>query len=104
MMLLVSAITVVGVYIAQRQLAASVERSLKQQFQSEIAALYNARQIRHAALAELCHDLAQKPRLHAALEDNALDLLYPTARDELHDIMSEQKDETFNSHPFHATF
>jgi len=104
MMLLVSAITVLGVYVVQRQLAANVERSLKQQFQSEIAALYKAHEIRHAALAELCHDLAQKPRLHAALEDNALDLLYPTAKDELHDIMSDQKDDTFNAHPFHATF
>jgi signal transduction histidine kinase len=104
MMLLVSGITVLGVYVVQRQLASSVERSLKRQFQSEIAALYHVHEIRHAALAELCHDLAQKPRLHAALEDNALDLLYPTAKDELHDIMSEQKDDTFNAHPFHATF
>ena len=33
----------------------------------------------HAALAELCRSLVRKPRIHAALEDNALDLLYPAA-------------------------
>jgi signal transduction histidine kinase len=30
--------------------------------------------------------LASKPRIHAALEDNALDLLYPSAEDELRDL------------------
>jgi hypothetical protein len=29
----------------------------------------------------------EKPRIHAALEDNALDLLYPSAKDELRDLM-----------------
>jgi signal transduction histidine kinase len=32
-----------------------------------------------------------KPRIHAALEDNALDLLYPSAKDELRDIMQDEK-------------
>jgi signal transduction histidine kinase len=44
----------------------------------------------HAALAERCRVLAQKPRIHAALEDNALDLLYPNAKDELRDLMGRQ--------------
>ena len=104
MMLLVSTITVLGVYIAQRQLAANVEQSLKRQFQSEIAALHSAQEIRHATLAELCRDLAQKPRIHAALEDNALDLLYPSAKDELSDIMSGEESEKLAAHPFRATF
>jgi len=40
-----------------------------------------------------------KPRLHAALEDNALDLLYPTAKDELRDLMEDavRKAEGANS-------
>ena len=41
----------------------------------------------HAALAERCRLLADKPRIHAALEDNALDLLYPNAREELRDLI-----------------
>ena len=57
-------------------------------------------------MAELCRDLAQKPRIHAALEDNALDLLYPSAKDELSDIMSAegQESEKLDAHPFRATF
>lgn len=106
MMLLVSTVTLLGVYFAQRQLAVTTEQSLKHQFQSEIAALHSAQEIRHAALAELCHDLAQKPRIHAALEDNALDLLYPSAKDELGDMMgaNEGESDTSVSNPFRAIF
>jgi signal transduction histidine kinase len=43
--------------------------------------------LRHAALAERCNVLAAKPRIHAAMEDNAIDLLYPSAKDELRDLM-----------------
>ena len=48
--------------------------------------LHNVHEIRQAALAERCRALVRKPRIHAALEDNALDLLYPSAKDELRDI------------------
>jgi signal transduction histidine kinase len=47
--------------------------------------------LRYAALAERCRTLVAKPRIHAALEDNALDLLYPSAKDELRDIMQDEK-------------
>jgi signal transduction histidine kinase len=106
MMLVVSAITVLGVYFTNRQLAANAEQALKRQFQSEIASLHNAREMRHAALAELCRNLADKPRIHAALEDNAIELLYPTAKDELRDMMSEDNRESARPAvaPFHATF
>ena len=106
MMLLVSTITALGLYFAQRQLAANVEQSLKRQFQSEVASLHSAQVMRHAALAELCRSLAEKPRIHAALEDNALDLLYPSAKDELRDMMSaeDQSSEKLGPRTFHATF
>jgi len=48
-------------------------------------------ELRYAALAERCRALVEKPRIHAALEDNALDLLYPSAKDELRDIMEDEK-------------
>lgn len=88
MMLLVSAITALGLYVAQRNLAANVENGLQREFQSELAALHGLQELRHSALAELCRALVRKPRIHAALEDNALDLLYPIAQDELRDLMS----------------
>jgi signal transduction histidine kinase len=106
MMILVSTITLLGVYFAQRQMAANVEQALKRQFQSDIVALHSAQVIRHAALAQLCRDLAQKPRIHAALEDNALDLLYPSAKDELRQIMNvdEPDSEKAEAYSLRATF
>ena len=92
MMLVVSGITALGIYLAQRQLAANAEQELEREFQDEVAFLHSVQEMHHAALAERCRVLAQKPRIHAALEDNALDLLYPNAKDELRDMM-DHKDE-----------
>lgn len=88
MMLVVSAVTAAASYFAERNLAASVEHERQREFQGELAALHHTQEIRHAALVERCRALARRPRIHAALEDNALDLLYPSARDELHDVMA----------------
>jgi len=41
-------------------------------------------------LAGICADLARQPRIHAALEDDALDLLYPSAANELRQVMRER--------------
>jgi signal transduction histidine kinase len=92
MMLVVSGITALGLYLAQRQLAANTERQLRREFQGEVAALNSVQEMHHAAVAARSLLLAQKPRIHAALEDNALDLLYPNAKDELRDVM-ERKDQ-----------
>lgn len=87
LMLVVSAVTGITLFFAQRQLVANGERELARSFQTQLDALHNLQELRHAALVERCRDLVRKPRLHAALEDNALDLLYPSAKDELRDIM-----------------
>jgi len=88
MMLIVSAITGAGLYFAQRNLAATVEKDKRREFQGLLDALHGVHELRHAALAGICRTLVRKPRIHAALEDNALDLLYPTARDELRDVVN----------------
>ena len=88
MMLLVAGITGAGLYFAERNLAESVAGSLQREFQGELAALHGIQELRHATFAELCRTLVRKPRIHAALEDNALDLLYPIAKDELRDVMT----------------
>jgi len=87
MMVVVTAVTILAMFFAQRNIAATVRRDLQREFKGELAALHAAQEIRHAALAERCRALARKPRIHAALEDNARDLLYPSARDELLGIM-----------------
>ena len=87
MMLVVVALTAGGLYFAQRKVAAAAARDLQDNFQAELSSLHKVQELRRAALAERCRVLASKPRIHAALEDNALDLLYPSAKDELRDLM-----------------
>jgi signal transduction histidine kinase len=90
MMLVVAGLTATGLYLAQRNAAATLERDLQRDFQSDLTALHSVEELRYAALAERCRALVAKPRIHAALEDNALDLLYPSAKDELRDIMQDE--------------
>jgi signal transduction histidine kinase len=103
MMLVVSALTSLGLYLSQRTVAAGAERDSQQNFQAELSWLHKIQELRHAELAERCHALVAKPRIHAALEDNALDLLYPSAKDELRDLMEgnepspEQEAGTLNA-------
>jgi len=91
MMLVVSIMTALGLYLAQRNITTNAERDLQQNFQAELSSLHKLQELRHAALAERCRVLASKPRIHAALEDNALDLLYPSAKDELRDLMEGEE-------------
>ncbi len=87
MMLVVSGLMALALYLAQRHVAAAAQSNLQQNFQAELLSLDKVRELRNAALAEHCGALASRPRIHAALEDNALDLLYPSAKDELRDLM-----------------
>lgn len=87
MMVLVAGVTGLGLFFAQRNAAADVKRDFQGRFQAELDSLHAVEELRHAMLAERCRSLARRPRIHAALEDNALDLLYPSALDELADVM-----------------
>jgi len=86
-MLIVGTLTAFGFYLAQQKVTADAERDLQENFQAELSSLHRLEELRHAALAERCNKLAAKPRIHAAIEDNAMDLLYPSAKDELRDLM-----------------
>src|SRR5437899_11433630 len=91
MMVIVAALTALGLYLAQRKVTADAERNLQENFQAELSALHKLEELRHAALADRCNALAAKSRIHAAIEDNALDLLYPSAKDELRDLMEGEE-------------
>jgi signal transduction histidine kinase len=86
-MVIVATLTALGFYLAQRRVTADAERNLQQTFQTELSSMHKVEELRHAALADRCNALAAKPRIHAAIEDDAIDLLYPTAKDELRDLM-----------------
>ena len=88
----------------QRSLAVRVRRDFEAEFQVEVSALHSLQQSRDEALAERCRILAGKPRIHAALEDGALDLLYPSAQDELQGIMEIEGPQGRGSAGFRARF
>jgi signal transduction histidine kinase len=93
MTFIVLAITLLGLYIAQEKVAAETEHDLQRDFTAALASARGMREVRQAALAERCRGLVRRPRIHAALEDNALDLLYPSARDEMRDVMDDNPSE-----------
>src|SRR4051812_24688603 len=92
MMLLVSVVTLIALYFAQRSLAANVADDLEHEFEGELAGLQKAQEVRHAALVERCRALVRKQRIRAAFEDDAIDLLYLNAEDELRDITALRDD------------
>jgi signal transduction histidine kinase len=91
MMVIVATLTGLGFYLAQRKVTADAERNLQQIFQTELSSLHKLEELRHAALADRCNALAAKSRIHAAIEDNAIDLLYPSAKDELRGLMEGEE-------------
>jgi signal transduction histidine kinase len=105
MMIIVAALTALGLYLAQRKVTADAERNLQENFQAELSSLHKLEELRHAALADRCNTLAAKSRIHAAIEDNAVDLLYPSAKDELRDLMEgEEAPPEQGAQSLHATF
>src|SRR5215475_4121826 len=86
-MVIVATLTALSFYLAQRKITSDAERNLQQAFQTELTSMHQVEELRHAALADRCIALVAKPRLHAAIEDDAIDLLYPSAKDELRDLM-----------------
>jgi signal transduction histidine kinase len=87
-MLLVTLLTLLALYLAQRSLAESYEDDLQREFHAELAAIDRTQDLRRVALVERCRALVRRPRIRAAFEDDALDLLYPNAVDELRDLVA----------------
>jgi signal transduction histidine kinase len=103
MMLVVTAVALLGFFAAQRSIADGVRREFELEFQGDLSALHAAEDVRSAAVAERCRALARRPRIHAALEDGAPDLLYPSARDEMIGVMDEGEGEA-GAYALHALF
>ena len=90
-MVIVATLTALGFYLAQRRVTADAERNLQQAFQTELSSMHKVEELRYVALVDRCDTLVAKPRIHAAIEDDAIDLLYPTAKDELRDLMEGEE-------------
>jgi signal transduction histidine kinase len=102
MMLVVSAMTALGLFLAERKVSIEAAHDRQQDFTHELATLHGVQEVRRGALTERCRVLVQRARIHAALEDNALDLLYPSANDELRDLL--QADAITAPEALHARF
>ena len=104
-MVIVATLTALGFYLAQRRVTADAERNLQVAFQTALSSMHKVEELRHAALTERCIALVGKPRIHAAIEDDAMDLLYPSAKDELRDLMaSEEPPQEQAERSLHARF
>src|SRR5215467_1175956 len=104
-MVIVATLTALSFYLAQRRVTTDAERNLQQAFQTELSSMHRVEELRHAALADRCIALVAKPRIHAAIEDNAIDLLYPSAKEELRDLMEgEEPPPEQAARSLHASF
>jgi len=104
-MVIVATLTALGFYLAQRRVTADAERNLQLAFQTELSSTHKVEELRYAALTDRCIALVGKPRIHAAIEDNAMDLLYPSAEDELRDLMAgEEPPQEQAARSLHARF
>ena len=104
-MLLVGAISAITFWITQRDLNRRVEDELQRNFQNQIDAMHDARVVRFTLLAERCRQLVRHQRIRAVFDDNALDLLYPSAAGELRDLLGDDEDSAeFPSHIQRAQF
>jgi hypothetical protein len=104
-MLVIVVLTGLGLYLAQRHVAEEARRDFQQDFQAQLQSLHELQNLRNRAVTDRCRVLVEKPRIHAALEDNAMDLLYPSAKDELRDLMAPAESATEESaYLLHARF
>jgi signal transduction histidine kinase len=104
MMIIIALISATVLYFAQQKVAADAEHAFVATYESELNATRRLHELRHAALTERCRALVRRPRIHAALEDNALDLLYSSAQDELLDVLMPADDEAAQAFALRATF
>lgn len=104
MMILVGGLTSAGLYFAQRHAEDEAEQEVERDFHAALDGLRAVRDTRIQALQQRCLTLVQKVRIHAALEDDALDLLYPNARDELSDLMAPPEVGPRKANALPATF
>ena len=102
MMLVVSAITAAGLFLAQRSVEGDAEQSLQQRFQSEFANLLGVQGAHRAMIADRCRAFANSVRARAAMEEGNVEALYMNAGADLRDLL--QDDEASDGRGLRATF
>lgn len=96
--------TFAAVLVARAQLAAAQATETELRFATAFAGQQALQSLRAELLAERARVLATRPRLHAALEDDALDLLYLAARDDLRETLIDPTSPGENRPTLRARF
>lgn len=78
MTLIVALVTVIATFLVQRRMEADLRWNLDRRFESEFDALLAVQEATGTAVVDRCRSLVRQPRIHAAIEDSGLDLLYMT--------------------------
>ena len=87
MMLVVLAVTIATVYLAEENRRANHQRALDAQFQNQVQSFLKIQETQSEAITEKCRALAHAVRLRAALEERDVDDLYRNAVTELEGIL-----------------
>ncbi len=82
MTLVITAVTAAAVFFVQHRMVTDLRWNLDQRFRTEFDALLAVQEANNAAVMDRCRALVRSPRIHAALEDGALDILYSIANDQ----------------------
>ena len=87
--LVLAGLTVCGAAFAHAYFLARAEREFHESFRGQVQATLHAHTLRKEVLVGICRDLTGNSRIQAAFEDDAMDLLYPSAEHELQQLMEK---------------
>ncbi len=87
MMLVVLAVTITTVYLAEENRRTNHERALDSQFENQVHSFLKVQETQSAAVVERCRKLSHAVRVRAALEERDVDDVYRNALTELEDIL-----------------
>lgn len=89
-------------YIAEIALRSEFYFDVERDFEGELDAIRKTESVRTAVLLDRARTILRKPRILAAIEDDAVDLLYANAHDELKGMLEE--DANFSGVSLRAYF
>lgn len=97
MMLVVLAVTIAAVYLAEENRRANQQQALDAQFQNQVQSFLKIQETQSEAINEKCRTLSHSVRIRAALEERDVDDLYRNALTEFEGILEHPGDSAADS-------
>lgn len=91
-MLIVLAVTIATVYLAEENRRSNHQRALDAQFQNQVQSFLKIQETQSEAITEKCRALARAVRIRAALEERDVDDMYRNALTELEGVLEHPGD------------